>query len=151
MMDDATPGAVVFVGHESVEHFVIDDVFDIPARHEFAVEQRMDADEPVLLLDASKDDVALRFLTTASPPCDRVVAQAIAKIAVIDAIEDRLQIEMLSFRAKLKLPLHCAPRHKRVTFPHGFACGFPLRWLFVSCAHGRKLLLQDRRSLHCHK
>lgn len=151
VVNDTAPSAVVFIGNKSVEHFVKDDVFDIPAWNELTIEQGVNTDEPILLLNTSEYDVAFRFLPTTASPRDSVVAQTISEIAAVDAIKDHTQIEMPSLRAEFKLPLHCTVRHQRVTFSHGFVRGFPLRCLGLSFSHGRKLLLQLSQRFRCHK
>src|SRR5687767_3733020 len=68
VVDDATTRCVLFVGHERMQHFVIHDVLDIPARHELAIQQRMNADDPVFLLDAPEHDVARWTAPAAAAP-----------------------------------------------------------------------------------
>jgi hypothetical protein len=72
-------------------------IFEIPTRHELAIEEWMDSNDAIFLLDAAEDDVARRTLTTTASPSDGVRAQTIAKILRVDAIKDRLQIEVPTF------------------------------------------------------
>jgi len=47
-----------FVRHDRMEHFVIEDVFQIPARHERLIEQRVDSDDSIFFVNGLSADVS---------------------------------------------------------------------------------------------
>src|SRR5262249_50248998 len=114
---------------------------------ELAVEQRMDADDAILLLDAAKDDVALWPHAAALAPHDRIAAQTIAKIARVDLVEDRAEVKVAALRCELKLPLKWRANRREMALASampGVRRGSRLRplgrlALFGSLGHGRAL------------
>ena len=123
VMDDATPGAVVSVRNKRVQHLVEDHVLHVPTRNKFAIEQRMNPDNPIIFLNAAEDDHRCGFLATLLSPRDRVLAQTIAEVLTIYFVEDAPQFEVLSLGIKLELSLHIRGRD----------CGVSLRWLALRC------------------
>jgi hypothetical protein len=138
VMHDAPSRLVEFVGHKSVQHFVIHNVFQIPPRHEFAIEQRMDPNDAITLLNTAKYDVAGRTPATPASPRNGVTAKPIAEIPRVNAFEDRAQIEVSTIRTEFELSLHCTLRRQRVPFARVFCYRFG-RWFPLSgfvCALG---------------
>ena len=102
------PGAVVFIAHDRVTHLVINHVFQKPRGDEIAVEERVDADEPVFLLDGGEDDAVARAPGAFAAPDDRVAPQAVAEIPGVQFVEQRAEVEKTPLREfwKVELPLH---------------------------------------------
>ena len=90
-----------FVRHNRMQHFVIEDVFQKPARHECLIKQRMNSNDAIFFLDRSKNEMIFRPMFPAASPFHLVVAKPAAKIAPVQLIKDFTEIEMLTFLAKV--------------------------------------------------
>ena len=90
-----------FVRHDRVQHFMIENVFQKPARHECLIEQRVNSNDAVFFLDRSKNEMILRPMFPATSPFHFVIAKPAAKIALVQMIKDRTEIEVLAFLTKV--------------------------------------------------
>ncbi len=90
-----------FVRYDRMQHFVIEDVFQKPARHECLIEQRVNSNYPVFFLNRSKNEMIFRPMFPATTPFHLVIAKPAAKIALVQLIKDRTEIEVLAFLTKV--------------------------------------------------
>jgi hypothetical protein len=100
------------VRNDRVQHFVVKDVFQIPVWDESLVQKRMNPNDAVLLLNRPENKVVFRPMFSPATPFHFVIPQPAAKIASVELIENRPQIEVFSFLAQIQLSLHrqCAIR-----------------------------------------
>lgn len=69
------------IGDERMEHFVIEDVFEEPARDPFLIEPRVDPDDAIFLLDGAENEVGFRPTFALLAPNDFVIPQSSAEMA----------------------------------------------------------------------
>jgi hypothetical protein len=80
----------------------------------------MNANDPVCLLDRSKDKIFLWAHLPLPAPHHFVTAHPSAEMLLVEPIENCSQIKALSFMAKIQLPLHERLRVSQLAF--GFFC-----------------------------
>src|SRR5207249_10048510 len=99
---DASPATPQkFVRNNGVKHFVVEHVFQKPARHECLIEQGVNSNHAVLLLDCSKNEMIPRPMSPATPPFHFVISKPAAKIALVQLIKNLAEIEVLAFLTKI--------------------------------------------------
>lgn len=106
VMNDAASARRVAITDNGVTHLVIHHVFYEPPRDERAIEQRVNADEPIFLLNRREDDFVRGTLAPLPSPLDAITLQPIAKVLRVELVEDFPQIEMPPLLRKSELPLH---------------------------------------------
>ncbi len=105
VMDNPPTVRIENVRHHRVTHLMIDHVFEKPCRDYRPVKQRVNSDNPVMLLNRSEDDFIPRALPAAASPHDSVAFQPVAKIAGIELVENDPQIKKTALLLKRKLSL----------------------------------------------
>src|SRR5581483_2376040 len=80
------------------------------------VQRRVDANHPVFLLDCAKDKIFSRPLLSPPPPHYLVIAQATAKVALVQVVENAAQIKVSSLMAQIQMPLHGKGRMSDLSF-----------------------------------
>src|SRR4051812_36921384 len=105
-MNHPTPIPVVTIGDHGMQHLVVHHVLEKPRGDKLAVEQGMNADDPIILLDRTEDDGTERTLLASAPPNDRVTFKPVAEVLRVQLIEDRAEVEKATLLRKSKLLLH---------------------------------------------
>lgn len=104
---DATPArSVGFVRDNGMQHLVIKDVLEEPARHERLVEQRMNPNDTIFLLDRAENKILLWTLAPTPTPDHSVTAQSSAEMSFVNLFKNVAQIEIAAFMAKVEMALH---------------------------------------------
>src|SRR5262249_9647334 len=123
---------------DRMEHFVEENVIQIPARHEHLIQKRVNANHAVFFLNCSKNKMIFWPMFSSTAPFHFVVAQPAVKITSIELIENRTQIEMFSFLSEIELPLHRQPAIR--DFPFRFLRhNWALSWGTHSILNGFKV------------
>ncbi len=115
-VNSSPTGRVDFLGHDRVQHLVIKDVLEKPARHERLIKQRMNPNHPVFFLDRAENEILPRPLFAASSPYDPITAEASAKMSFVHSLENLAQIKVATFVTKIELPLHRQHRSGQFSF-----------------------------------
>src|SRR4051812_8285140 len=89
-----------------MQHLVIENVLQKPKRNEGLIESGIDPDHAIFFLDRAEDEIFLGPLFATAAPLHFVTAQPAAKVAMIEFVEDALEIEMSTFMPQVQLPLH---------------------------------------------
>ena len=87
-----------------------------PQRHERLVKRRIDPNDPVFLLNCSKNELFSWTVLASAAPDDLVAAKTATKIPIIQIIKDGAQIEMRSLMLQIQLALHWQLRMSKLSF-----------------------------------
>lgn len=119
VVHDPAPGSVKFIAHHRVTHLVINHVFQKPDRYESAVEQGMNPDDAIFFMDRPENNLITRPGLALAPPDEAIAFEPVAKVASVQLVEDRAEIEEPPLLLKGELPLHGQARGRDFTFAGG--------------------------------
>src|SRR6266403_2988369 len=104
-MHTAPPITARLVGHDRMQHFVIQDVLEEPKRHEALIEPGIDTNDAIFFLDGPENKIFFRTFSVFAVPNQFVTAKTVTEMTRVQFVEETAQIEITAFGVEPELLL----------------------------------------------